>query len=88
VRFAALAIGVAIVLTDAYYLQFLEPRVSRKAVAAGLLVLCAAVVAFTEWGFPRSRVEWRALASRAAEPVLLIAILALEIGRASCRERV
>ena len=69
--------AVAIVLTDAYYLQLLEPRVSRKALAAVLLGLCAAVVAFAEWGLPRSRVEWQGLARRAAEPVLLIAILGL-----------
>ena len=79
-RFAALAVAVAIVLTDAYYLQFLEPSVSRKVLALALLALCAVAVAFAEWGVPRSGVEWRALARRSAEPVLLIAILALAFG--------
>jgi 4-amino-4-deoxy-L-arabinose transferase-like glycosyltransferase len=48
--------------------------------AAALLGLCAVAVAFAEWGVPRGGVEWRALARRAAEPVLLIAILGLAFG--------
>jgi 4-amino-4-deoxy-L-arabinose transferase-like glycosyltransferase len=77
VRFAALAAAVAIILTDAYYLRFLEPGVSRKLVAAALLGLCAVAVALTSWDLPQSRGDWRALARRTVEPALLIAILGL-----------
>jgi hypothetical protein len=79
-RFAALAVAVAVILTNAYYLRFLEPEVSRKVLAAALIGLCAVVVAFTVWAPPRSRDDWRALVHRSAEPVLLIAILALGFG--------
>jgi 4-amino-4-deoxy-L-arabinose transferase-like glycosyltransferase len=80
VRFAALAVAVAIILSNAYYLSFLEPGVSRKVVAAVLLAVCAAVVAFTSWDRPRRREDWLTLGRRSAEPVLLIAILGLAFG--------
>jgi hypothetical protein len=73
-------VAVGIILTNAYYLRFLEPRVPRSVVAAALIVLCAVVVAFTVWAPPRSREDWRGLGRRAAEPVLLIAILGVGFG--------
>jgi 4-amino-4-deoxy-L-arabinose transferase-like glycosyltransferase len=80
VRFAALAAATATVLTNAYYLRFLEPRVPRRWMAAALLAAAAVAVAVTEWGVPRGRAQWRALARRGAEPLLLVAILALAFG--------
>ena len=59
VRFAALALATATVLTNAYYLRFLEPAVSRRWVAAAVIGLCAIVVALAEWGLPRGRGRWR-----------------------------
>ncbi|HEY8149678.1 MAG TPA: glycosyltransferase family 39 protein [Vicinamibacteria bacterium] len=77
VRFVVLATAVAIVLTNAYYLRLLEPRVSRKAVAIVLVALCAATLVWTERGLPRDREGWRALARRAVVPASLTVILAL-----------
>ena len=77
VRFAALALAAATVMTDAYFLRFLEPRVSRTLVAAAVLGLCALAVALTVRTPPRTRLEWEALGRRAATPCLLAAILAL-----------
>ena len=80
VRFAALAAVTVTVLTNAYYLRLLEPRVPRKVVAALLVLLCAAAVAWTEWGWPRGREAWRSIGRGAATPVLLAAILAVGFG--------
>jgi 4-amino-4-deoxy-L-arabinose transferase-like glycosyltransferase len=80
VRFAALTVAVATVLTNGYYLQFLEPRVSRTWVAVGVLAACGLAVALSEWGLPQGRTGWRAAAGRAAEPAALLAILALAFG--------
>lgn len=77
VRFAALALAAATVMTDAYFLRFLEPRVSRTLVAAAVLGLCALAVALAVGTPPRTRPEWEALARRAATPCLLAAIVSL-----------
>jgi len=79
-RFGALAAATAIILTNAYYLRLLEPRVSRARVAALVLIACAIVLAVTEWGLPRGRAAWRAAARRSAAPLLLAAILAVAFG--------
>ena len=79
-RFGALAAAAAIILTNAYYLRFLEPSVSRARLAAVVLLACAIVFAATEWGLPRGREEWRAAARRMAAPLLLAAILAVAFG--------
>ena len=80
-RFGALAVAAAIILTNAYYLRFLEPRVSRARVAAIVLIACAIVVAVTEWGLPRGQPGLaRSRASTAAVPLLLAAILAVAFG--------
>jgi hypothetical protein len=80
VRFAALATVTATVLTNAYYLQFFEPLVSRKWVAVLLVAASAAALVLTEWGAPRGRAAWRSLARGWAEPALLALILALAFG--------
>jgi hypothetical protein len=80
VRFAALTVAVAAILTNGYYLRFLEPRVSRAWVALGVLGVCGLALALSEWGLPRGREAWRAIAVRAAEPLLLTAILAVAFG--------
>jgi len=67
----------ATVLTNAYYLRFLEPRVSRKVMAVVLIALGAAALAWTERLWPRDRAAWRALSRRAIVPVALSAVLAL-----------
>ena len=79
-RFGALAAATAIILTNAYYLRFLEPQVSRGRVAALVLIACAIVLAVTEWGLPRGRAAWRAAARRSVDPLLLAAILAVAFG--------
>ncbi len=76
-RFLALAIAVAVILTDAYYLRLLEPRVSRKWVALAVLAACAATLAWTEDLWPRGGEGWRALGRRAAVPGILAVIVAL-----------
>lgn len=54
--------------------------VSRRQVAAGILLACAILLAVSEWGLPRGREAWRAGARRSAAPLLLAAILALAFG--------
>jgi hypothetical protein len=76
-RFAALVLAVATILTNGYYLRFLEPHLSRRWVALLVLAGCAAVVALAHFGLPRGRERWRALAGGSAEPLLLVAILAI-----------
>jgi len=77
VRFLALATAVAVILTDAYYLRLLEPRVPRKWLALAVLAACAATLAWTERAWPRDREGWRALGRRAVVPATLAVILAL-----------
>ncbi|HEV7498673.1 MAG TPA: glycosyltransferase family 39 protein, partial [Vicinamibacteria bacterium] len=76
-RFTALATATGTVMTDAYFLRFLEPQVSRKLVALALLGVCALVVALTLGTRPRTRTEWETIGRRWATPGLLVAILAL-----------
>jgi 4-amino-4-deoxy-L-arabinose transferase-like glycosyltransferase len=80
IRFAALAAVTGTILTNGYYLRFLEPQVSRRWVAAAAVGLCAIAAAFAEWGLPRGRDQWRAIVRRGAEPAVLAAILALAFG--------
>src|SRR5438445_3209300 len=77
VRFTALATATAIVLTNAYYLRFLEPRISRARVGVLLIVSAAGVLAWTERWWPSGRAAWLALARRAVVPLALTAILAV-----------
>jgi len=80
VRFAALAVATAIILTNAYYLRLFEPALSRGRVAAAVLVACAIALAAAEWGLPRGRGAWRDIVRRAAPVVILAAILGVAFG--------
>ena len=72
--------AVAVVLTNAYYLRFLEPGISRGILGAALFGLGAMVAALASWDRPRTADDWRALARRGAEPALLVVILGLAFG--------
>lgn len=62
----------AILLTNAYYLKFLEPTVSRRALAAALLLLAAVWLLVDHFGPPRAR--------RLRTPALLVTLVALAFG--------
>ncbi|HEY7698572.1 MAG TPA: glycosyltransferase family 39 protein [Vicinamibacteria bacterium] len=70
-----LLLSTATILTNAYYLRFLEPTVSRKAVA--FLIVAATGLWFLVWrfGLPRNRTEAGELWIRARTPVVLALIL-------------
>ena len=72
--------AVAVVLTNAYYLRFLEPGISRGILGAALFGLGAVVAALASWDRPQTADDWRALARRGAEPALLVVILGLAFG--------
>jgi hypothetical protein len=80
VRFVALAAATATVLTNAYYLRFLEPRIPRRWIAVLVIALSAATVAVIEWGLPRGAGAWRSVARRSAVPGVLALVLALAFG--------
>ena len=75
IGFALLLLSTATLLTNAYYLRFAEPTVSRKAVALGLVVLTALWFLLGRFGLPRNREELRAGFERGRTPILLGAIL-------------
>ncbi len=75
IGFALLLLSTATLLTNAYYLRFAEPTVSRKAAALGLVVLTAVWFLLGRFGFPRNRQELRAVFERGRTPILLGAIL-------------
>ena len=72
--------AVAVILTNAYYLRFLEPGISRGILGAALFGLGVVVAALASWDRPRTPDEWRALARRGAGPALLVVILGLAFG--------
>jgi len=73
-------VAVAVILTNAYYLRFLEPGISRGILGAALFGLGVVVAALASWDRPRTPDEWRALARRGAGPALLVVILGLAFG--------
>jgi 4-amino-4-deoxy-L-arabinose transferase-like glycosyltransferase len=77
VRFAALAAATATLLTNAYYLRGLEPRIPRTWAAAVLLAACSAALAWSEGPWTRARTDWRSAARAGAVPLLLGAILSV-----------
>ena len=46
------------ILTNAYYLQFAEPAISRKSLAVGILALALLWMAVRRFGVPRTGSEW------------------------------
>ena len=77
VGFALLVVSSATLLTNAYYLQFAEPAVSRKMLAVALFTVTAAWFLAIHYGLPRDRQELVALLRRFQTPLLLAAILAV-----------
>ena len=70
-----LMLSTGTLLTNAYYLRFAEPAVSRKTVAAVLLVATALFFLARHYGLPRNREELGAWLGRARVPLVLGAIL-------------
>lgn len=75
VGFALLLLSTATFLTNAYYLQFLEPAVSRKELALVVVALTGGWFLVGYLGLPKSRGELVELLGRAKTPLLLAAIL-------------
>jgi Dolichyl-phosphate-mannose-protein mannosyltransferase len=77
VGFVLLALSSATILTDAYYLQFLEPTVSRKALAVALVSMTGLWFLVRHYGLPASGGELLSFWTRARTPLALAAILAV-----------
>jgi 4-amino-4-deoxy-L-arabinose transferase-like glycosyltransferase len=77
VGFVLLSLSSATILTDAYYLRFLEPSVSRKALAVALVFATALWFLLRHYGLPATAGELRSFWTRARTPVLLATILAV-----------
>ena len=71
-----LVAAVATLLTNAYYLRFLEPVVSRRLLAVCLLGSIGLFFFVARVGLPRTREDVFGIARRLAVPALLVAILA------------
>jgi 4-amino-4-deoxy-L-arabinose transferase-like glycosyltransferase len=67
-------------LTNGYFLSFLEPVISRGALVAASLVAAIAFTAAHRFGLPSSREARLAAARSAAVPAILLAILTLAFG--------
>ena len=79
-RWLLLVFAVATLLTNAYYLRFLEPAVSRRLLAVLLLGSIGLAFFIERVGLPRTREDIRGLARRFAVPTVLVAILAAGFG--------
>ncbi len=76
-RWLLLVLSTFTILTNAYYLQFLEPAVSRNTAAVLLVAITGLWFLVGEFGLPRDRTELLELWSRARTPVALALILAV-----------
>jgi 4-amino-4-deoxy-L-arabinose transferase-like glycosyltransferase len=72
-----LVLSTATILTNAYYLQFLEPTLSRKTLALGIVAITALWFLVGRFGLPRERIEVLELWARGRTPVVLALILAV-----------
>ncbi len=72
--------AVASLLTNGYYLQWLEPAVSRGSLVLFSLAVAAAISAWMKYGAPASREGWRRWARALVVPALLILILMAAFG--------
>ena len=79
-RWLLLVFAVATLLTNAYYLRFLEPLVSRRLLAFLLFGSIGLVFFIERVGLPRTREDILALTRRFAVPAVLVAILAAGFG--------
>ena len=79
-RWLLLVFAVATLLTNAYYLRFLEPLVSRRLLAFLLFGSIGLVFFIERVGLPRTREDILALTRRFAVPAVLGAILAAGFG--------
>jgi hypothetical protein len=72
-----LVLSTATILTNAFYLQFLEPTLSRKTMALGIVAVTGLWILVWRFGLPRNRAEAAALWSRARTPLALALVLAV-----------
>ena len=72
-----LVLSTATILTNAYYLQFLEPTLSRKTLALGIVAVTGLWFLVGRFGLPRDRTEVLELWARGRTPVVLALILAV-----------
>ena len=75
VGFVLLVASTATFLTNAHYLQFAEPTLSRKTLAAGLVAATIAWFFVAAFGLPRNRHELVALLRRGKTPLLVMVIV-------------
>ena len=80
VGFVFLLFSTATLLTNAYYLQFAEPALSRKSIAFAILALTAVWFLLSHFGLPRDRAELTGLVRRAKTPILVVGILVAAFG--------
>ncbi len=78
--FVTTLLAVAALLTNGYYLRFLEPAISRGALVVLSIALAFVVVAATHFGVPRTRAELMAALRALVVPALLATILVLAFG--------
>jgi len=72
-----LVLSTATILTNAYYLRFLEPTFSRKTPAVLIVAVTGLWFLVARFGLPRNRTEFFELWRRARTPVVLALILAV-----------
>jgi 4-amino-4-deoxy-L-arabinose transferase-like glycosyltransferase len=72
-----LLFSTATILTNAYYLQFLEPAISRKSLALGIIAATGLWLLVWRFGLPRNRDEAAELWRHARTPLALAFIVAV-----------
>ena len=77
VGFVLLLLSTSTLLTNAYYLRFAEPALSRTVLAVGLFAVTGAWFLIGYCGLPANREELTGLFVRARTPLLLLVILVL-----------
>lgn len=80
VEWLLLLLSVFTLLTNAYYLQFLEPALSRKALAGAVVLITALSMAVRRFGIPVSRSEAMAAIRRYSTVLWLGLILLVGFG--------
>ena len=78
--FTLLAATTATLVTNAYFLRFFEPMVSRSTLALGVFAVTAAWFLLRRYGIPIGRDEWSTLGRRALVPAMLAIVLAAGLG--------